>query len=37
MIGFGCLAWINNKIMFVTLSFFFRMLGGVASGMVNVA
>jgi MFS family permease len=37
MIGFGCLAWINNKILFIILSFALRMLGGVASGMINVA
>jgi MFS family permease len=37
MIGFGCLAWINNKTLFIILSFFFRMLGGVASGMINVS
>lgn len=34
MIGFGCLIWIPDRIMFIILSFAFRMLGGVACGFV---
>jgi MFS family permease len=37
MIGFGSIAWINNKILFTILSFLFRMLGGIASGFIAVA
>lgn len=34
MIGFGSLIWIPNKMLFIILSFTFRMLGGVACGFI---
>lgn len=34
MIGFGALIWIQQKTIFVILSFIFRMLGGVACGFI---
>lgn len=30
MIGFGCIIWVNDKIIFIVLSFGFRLLGGAA-------
>ena len=37
MIGFGFLEWIENKYLFIGLSFFFRLLAGVASSFICVA
>lgn len=37
MIGFGTIVWINNKTMFIILSFTFRLLGGVACSFICVA
>lgn len=37
MIGFGALIWIPNKMLFIILSFTFRMLGGVACGFTCVS
>ena len=37
MIGFGVVGWIDNVGLFVFLSFFFRLMGGVGSGSLHVA
>ena len=37
MIGFGLIVWINNKELFIILSFAFRLLGGGACSFICVA
>lgn len=37
MIGFGLIVWIDNKILFIILSFAFRLLGGTACSFICVA
>jgi MFS family permease len=37
MIGFGCLNWINDKSLFIILSFVFRFCGGIGSGAIHVS
>ena len=37
MIGFGSLMWIENRTLFIILSFSFRLIGGVAWGLIWVA
>lgn len=37
MIGFGCIIWIPDKVLFIILSFAFRLLGGIACAFICVA
>jgi MFS family permease len=37
MVGFGCIIWVDNKVLFIILSFMFRLLGGVACACISVS
>lgn len=37
MVGFGCVGWINNKVLFEILSVLLRLLSGVGSSFIHVA